>query len=71
MTRVFTIWPSDKDGSPASSSSAWRQDRRWLVLDVTDGIDAAVIVEGPVTRWVALRRELELRARHAPNTEAA
>lgn len=61
MTRIYTIWPSDRDGMPASSSSAWRQDARWLVLDVSDGLDAAHIVEGPVSRATALRRELELR----------
>ena len=62
MTRVYTIWPADKEGRPASSPGAWRQERRWLVLDVTDGLDAACVVEGPVSRWEALRRELELRA---------
>lgn len=62
MTRVYTIWPADREGMPASSSSAWRQDGRWLVLDVTDGWDAAHVVEGPVVRATALRRELELRA---------
>lgn len=62
MSRVYTIWPADKDGFPATSSSAWRQERRWLVLDVTDGLDAARIVEGPVSRQAALRRELEIRA---------
>jgi hypothetical protein len=31
------------------------------VLDVTDGLDAARVVEGPVSRWEALRRELEIR----------
>jgi hypothetical protein len=63
MSRIYTVWPADKEGVPASSSGAWRQDRRWLVLDVTDGLDAARIVEGPVSRWTALRRELEIRAR--------
>ena len=61
MTRVYTIWPSDKEGLPTSSAGAWRQDRHWLVLDVTEGLDAARVVEGPVSRWEALRRELELR----------
>jgi len=46
----------------ATSSGAWRQDRYWLVLDVTEGIGFARIVEGPVERASALRRELELRA---------
>jgi hypothetical protein len=62
VTRVYTIWPADKQGLPASTSSAWRQDRRWLVLDVSEGLDAARIVEGPVSRWTALQRELEIRA---------
>lgn len=58
---VYTIWPADKEGNPASGSGAWRQTRRWLVLDVTDGIDAAKLVAGPITREAALKRELELR----------
>ena len=61
MTRVYTIWPADREGMPASSSAAWRQTTRWLVLDVSDGLDAAHIVEGPVSRATALRRELEIR----------
>jgi hypothetical protein len=60
--RVYTIWPSTREGVIATSSSAWRQDRYWLVLDVSDGISVARIVEGPVDRATALRRELELRA---------
>ena len=59
MTRVYTIWPATRDGVPATSSSAWRQDRHWLVLDVTGG--DACVVEGPVSRGTALRRELEMR----------
>lgn len=62
MTRVYTIWPADREGMPASSSTAWRQERCWIVLDVTDGLDSAHVVEGPVSRWEAIRRELELRA---------
>lgn len=61
MTRVYTIWPGNRAGLPATGSSAWRQDRHWLVLDVTDGLGAACVVEGPVSRQEALRRELELR----------
>lgn len=60
--RIYTIWPADKEGMPTSTSGAWHQTRRWLVLDVTDGLDAARVVEGPVPRQEALRRELELRA---------
>jgi len=59
--RVYTIWPANREGVIATSSGAWRQDRYWLVLDVTDGIESAQIVEGPVERATALRRELELR----------
>lgn len=61
MTRVYTIWPADREGLPAASAGAWRQELRWLVLDVTDGLGAAHVVEGPVSRWEAIRRELELR----------
>jgi hypothetical protein len=61
VTRVYTIWPADREGLPIASPSAWRQQTRWLVLDVSDGLDDAHIVEGPVSRETALRRELELR----------
>jgi hypothetical protein len=67
--RIYTIWPADRDGLPVASSGAWQQTRRWLVLDVTDGLDAARIVEGPVSRETALRRELELRARERDHQE--
>lgn len=56
--RIYTIWPSDKDGNPGGR---WGQQRNWLVLDVTAGIDRATIVHGPVPRPEALRKELELR----------
>ena len=59
MTRVYTIWPANREGVPAKSSGAWHQDRHWLVLDITGG--DTCVVEGPVSRWEALRRELELR----------
>ena len=71
MTRIYTIWPSDRDGMPASSSSAWRQEVRWLVLDVSDGLDAAHVVEGSVSRATALRRELELRVIARQTAKAA
>lgn len=60
MTRVYTIWPANREGVPATSTGAWRQNRHWLVLDVTGG--DTCVVEGPVSRRTALRRELELRA---------
>lgn len=59
--KVFTIWPANKDGSPATSSGAWRQEVRWLVLDVTNGLDNAKLVHGPVRRDQALSEELRLR----------
>ena len=62
MTRVYTIWPADREGVPAATSNAWHQDRHWLVLDISEGMECARVVEGPVSREVALRRELELRA---------
>ena len=71
MTRIYTIWPADRKGMPTSSSGAWRQDRRWLVLDVTDGLDAVHVVEGPVSRATALRRELELRETARTTNHAA
>lgn len=69
--RVYTIWPADHDGLPASVSSAWQQDRRWLVLDITDGMEDAHIVEGPVSRQEACRRELEIRARDRQTAKTA
>jgi hypothetical protein len=60
--RVYTIWPADRDGLPARFESAWRQNTWWLVLDITDGTDHAHVVEGPVSRDVAIRREREVRA---------
>lgn len=62
VTRIYTTWPADRDGFPATKASAWHQDRHWLVLDITDGMGRSRVVEGPVSRWAALRRELELRA---------
>jgi hypothetical protein len=61
-TRTYTIWPADRDGLPARFESAWQQDTHWLVLDITDGQDNAHVVEGPVSRDVAIRREREVRA---------
>jgi hypothetical protein len=60
--RVYTIWPADRDDLPARFESAWQQDARWLVLDITDGLDHAHVVEGPVSREIAIRREREVRA---------
>jgi hypothetical protein len=60
--RMYTIWPADRDGLPARFESTWQQDARWLVLDITDGLDHAHVVEGPVSRDVAIRREREVRA---------
>lgn len=70
MTRVYTIWPADRDDMPATSAQAWHQDTRWLVLDVTEGTDRAIIVEGPVSRATALRRELEIRVIARQTTRA-
>lgn len=62
MMRIYTTWPADRDGVPARTAAAWKQDRHWLVLDITDGVGKARIVEGPVSREAAFRREQELRA---------
>jgi len=61
LARIYTIWPADREGVLATSSGAWHQDRHWLVLDITDGLDQARVVEGPVSRETALQRQLELR----------
>jgi len=58
--RFITIWPANREGTPATSAAAWRQDRHWVVLDITDG--DIFVVEGPVTHETALLRALELRA---------
>lgn len=60
--KIYTIWPADREGALATSTGAWHQDRHWLVLDITDGLDQARIVEGPVSREMALQRQLEIRA---------
>jgi hypothetical protein len=57
---IYIIWPADKHGRPGGS---WRQDKRWLVLDVTDGLDAFEVVAGPMTRGEALDESLRLRRR--------
>lgn len=57
---IFTVWPAGHDGQPGGD---WRQMKRWLVLDVTAGIDAAEIVAGPMSRTDALDHELKLRVR--------
>ena len=60
--RVYTIWPADRDGLPARFESAWQQDARWLVIDITDGPDHPHVVEGPVSRAIAIRRQQEVSA---------
>lgn len=60
--KIYTVWPADKDGRPGGS---WRQSKRWLVLDVTNGIEAALIVAGPMPRHDALDHELLLRVKAA------
>jgi hypothetical protein len=62
MSRIFTIWPADAIGQPARTASAWQQQRNWLVLDISNGMGDACVVEGPVSRQEACHRELELRA---------
>lgn len=71
-TRIYTIWPANRDGLPAASSGPWHQERRWFVLDATDGLAAAHIVEGPVLHPEARSREAELRvvARTRPGARA-
>lgn len=59
--RIYTIWPADQEGRPATTSGTWQQHRRWLVLDITDGLAEAHVVEGPVTRAGAHHRATELR----------
>ena len=65
---MFTIWPANSDGILATSEAAWRQDRYWVVLDITGG--DSCVVEGPVSRDIALRRELELRVQGCAQKEA-
>lgn len=67
--RVYTIWPADQEGLPATAGG-WQQNRRWLVLDVTDGLAEAHVVEGPVTRTGAYLRASELRGAREPPMSA-
>lgn len=60
--RVYTIWPAAQEDLPAATSGPWHQERRWLVLDVTDGVAASYVVEGPVDHSEALRRAAEIQA---------
>ena len=40
--KIITIWPQ------GSGQGAWRQLQRWMVLDVTAGIDQAIVLaRGP------------------------
>jgi hypothetical protein len=61
VTRIYTIWPASQEGLPASTSGPWHQERRWLVLDVTDGIASSYVVEGPVAHPEALQRAAEIQ----------
>jgi hypothetical protein len=61
ITRIYTIWPASQEDLPASTSGPWHQERRWLVLDVTDGIAASYIVEGPVGYPEAILRAAEIQ----------
>lgn len=61
VPRIYTIWPAAQDNLPAASSGPWHQERRWLVLDVTDGVAASYIVEGPVAHPEALQRATEIQ----------
>lgn len=58
--KIYTIWPATKGGEPASSAQAWRQTTRWLVLDVTRGLDQAVVM-ALGSRAECLAEELRLR----------
>ena len=60
--RIYTIWPATQEDLPATVSGPWGQEVRWLVLDVTDGIVASYIVEGPVTQPEAIRRAAEIQS---------
>lgn len=61
ITRIYTIWPASQEDLPASTSGPWHQERRWLVLDITDGIATSYIVEGPVAYQEALNRAAEMQ----------
>lgn len=62
VPRIYTIWPASQEDLPAATSGPWCQERRWLVLDVTDGIAASYIVEGPVAHPEALHRAAEIQS---------
>lgn len=60
--KIITIWPQ------GSGQSAWRQLQRWMVLDVTAGIDQAIVLaRGP--RSDMLDECMRLRSVNAMNRE--
>jgi hypothetical protein len=59
--RIYTIWPANHQGLPALSSGTWAHVPCWFVLDVTDGLAEAHVVEGLVSHPGALHRATELR----------
>lgn len=61
---ITTIWPARKDWKPGGS---WRQDRRWLVLDVTRGLDQAVVLQRCPNRAEACAISLLLRGSRRPS----
>lgn len=61
IPRIYTIWPASQEDLPASTSGPWHQERHWLVLDITDGIAASYIVEGPVAYPEAIHRVAEMQ----------
>lgn len=52
--KIITIWPE------GSGQSAWRQLQRWMVLDVTAGIDRALVLARG-TRSDMLEESMRLR----------
>lgn len=56
MSKIFAIWPE------GTGQSAWRQLQRWMLLDVTDGIDNAVVLDRG-TRADMVDRMAEARRR--------
>lgn len=60
--KIYTTWPCTRDGTTLRNDAyAWRGPH-FVVIDVTRGINNAVIVSAPMARGDANAEELRLRA---------
>ncbi len=54
----LSIWPSDKDGTPIGSATAWRTSPHWIVVDAR----RCRPLTKAMSREAALAEELRLRS---------